>query len=163
MLVAPLSATETPVVDEIARLGRVELDATRELQKPWARFWVARNQPNSAPVGFLLAWAVADELHVIDLVTHPEMRRRGVAKALIGALVAHARHARARLILLEVRQSNRAAIQLYRSHGFSAIGIRRGYYANGAEDAIEMVLALDPETGHIQPGRDEVRLPEIRD
>lgn len=163
MLVAPLSASETPVVDEIARLGRVKLDSTEELRKPWARFWVARTEPNAAPVGFLLAWAVADELHVIDVVTHPEMRRRGVATALLGALVAHAQHTRARLILLEVRRSNRAALQLYRSHGFSAIGIRRGYYAKGSEDAIEMVLALDPETGHIRPGRDEVRLPETRD
>jgi ribosomal-protein-alanine N-acetyltransferase len=77
------------------------------------------------------------------------------------AVLDHARARRSRLILLEVRRSNRAAIALYRAHGFTAIGIRRGYYSDTSEDAVEMMLALDPETGRVLPGRDELSLGDL--
>lgn len=112
-------------------------------------------------VAFLLAWAVADELHVINVATHPDHRRCGAARALLAELLTHARANRVRLVVLEVRRSNRAALSLYRSHGFCAMGIRRGYYADNAEDAIEMMLAIDPQSGQILPGRDEIALPEV--
>ena len=57
-----------------------------------------------------------------------------------------------------VRRSNRAAIKLYRGLGFTALGVRPQYYADNDEDAIEMILALDPESGRILPGRDEIRI-----
>jgi ribosomal-protein-alanine N-acetyltransferase len=74
-------------------------------------------------------------------------------------LIAHAVEHRSRLVLLEVRRTNRPAMRLYRSLGFTAIGVRRRYYGDG-EDAIEMVLVLDPVTGTVQQGRDEVELAE---
>ena len=48
-------------------------------------------------------------------------------------------------IFLEVRPSNRPAIQLYRSLGFVQVGIRRGYYqaVGGREDALVHRLDLD--------------------
>ncbi len=72
------------------------------------------------------------------------------------AFMSFAREISARLLLLEVRRSNRGAIGLYRQFGFVAMGFRRGYYQQTNEDAVEMMLALDPKTGQIQPGRDEV-------
>ena len=62
---------------------------------------------------------------------------------------------RIRIVLLEVRRSNDPAIGLYRKHGFSVFGVRKKYYADNDEDAIEMALSLDPETGAIQPRPDE--------
>ena len=51
---------------------------------------------------------------------------------------------RAENLFLEVRQSNRAAIQLYDAMGFHQIGVRVGYYPTkkGNEDAIVMAKAL---------------------
>jgi ribosomal-protein-alanine N-acetyltransferase len=46
---------------------------------------------------------------------------------------------------------------LYRTIGFFATGVRTCYYADD-EDAVEMVLTLDPETGEVLPHTDEVRL-----
>lgn len=155
---APPSATAA--VDDLARLCAVELDAKKALATTWARLWIARTGRGTPPLGFLLAWHVADEVHLINVATHPDHRRRGIARLLLGKLLEFTRRSRARLVVLEVRRSNRAAIQLYRRHGFSAMGIRRAYYADNGEDAVEMILALDPETGHIRPGRDEVRLGE---
>jgi ribosomal protein S18 acetylase RimI-like enzyme len=46
-----------------------------------------------------------------------------------------------------VRRSNRAAIALYQSLGFRSFGVRRRYYGDTDEDAVEMVLSLDTELG----------------
>src|SRR5262249_25109113 len=106
----------------------------------------------------LVAWHVADELHVLNVATAPSHQRRGIATALIREAIAYARAHHVRILFLEVRGSNRAALRLYRKLGFTAIGMRPKYYADNDEDAMEMVLALDPTTGSILPGRDEIRI-----
>lgn len=137
-----------------------EPDVIGELKRPWAKLWVAREgSESSPPLGYLLVWLVADEVHVLSVATALSMRRRGLGRALMNRALDVARERGSELILLEVRRSNRAAIGLYRSLGFRATAIRTGYYAD-REDAVEMALVLDPETGEIQPGRDEVRLEE---
>ncbi len=127
-----------------------------ELDRAWARMWVAREAAET-PVAYLIAWHVADELHVLNVATRADRRRRGLARALMLHAVAHARAHRVKHVLLEVRRSNVAAIALYRSLGFFAMGVRARYYPDD-EDAIEMVLAFDVETGAIVPHADEVRL-----
>lgn len=135
-------------------------DIVGELKRPWAKLWVARlGDAASLPQAFLLAWFVADEVHVLSVATAVSMQRRGLGRALMHQAIDEARSRQSELVLLEVRRSNRAAIALYRELGFRATAIRRGYYAD-REDAIEMALVLDPDTGEIVLGRDEVRLEE---
>jgi ribosomal-protein-alanine N-acetyltransferase len=43
---------------------------------------------------------------------------------------------------LEVRRSNEAAINLYKSYGFRAVGVRPAYYQDDREDAVIMILDL---------------------
>jgi [ribosomal protein S18]-alanine N-acetyltransferase len=129
-----------------------------ELERPWSRVWAAQTDPEAPPVAFVVAWHVADELHVLDIATAPAMRRRGLARALMDEALAYAAVQRIRIVLLEVRRSNRPAIKLYRGLGFTALGVRAGYYSDNNEDAIEMILSLDPSTGRLLPGHDEIRL-----
>lgn len=90
---------------------------------------------------FIVYWVVHDELHVLDVATAPEARRRGLARALmLAALEDGARRGAARA-LLEVRRSNVPAIALYRALGFLHDTVRRRYYQDG-EDAVLMSLAL---------------------
>jgi ribosomal-protein-alanine N-acetyltransferase len=58
----------------------------------------------------------------------------------IEELLARGKHRRCVLATLEVRRSNEAAIQLYRSFGFRTVGVRPNYYADEKEDALVMVL-----------------------
>ena len=137
--------------------GRLDAAQLREeLARPWARLWVARgaSEGKTPAAAFLLAWHVADELHVLDVATHPELRRRGFGRALMKQSLAYAREQAIRHVLLEVRRSNTPAIRLYRECGFFAMGVRKSYYADG-EDAVEMVLLLD-DRGEIQARKDEV-------
>jgi [ribosomal protein S18]-alanine N-acetyltransferase len=145
-------------VAEIALECGSDIDVAAELERKWARIWVARKAAERGPIAFALVWLVADEVHVIHVATRPSERRQGAAAALLGRVIGAAKSQRARLVLLEVRRSNRAAIRLYRAQGFHAIGVRRGYYAENSEDAIEMVLAMDPATGRVLPGEDQIDL-----
>lgn len=149
-----------PAVEAISRACFAESNFSvgEELERPWARVWVVRPAEGAEPAGFLVAWHVADELHVLNVATAPPLRRRGFARVLMDEALAYAARERVRIVLLEVRRSNRAAIKLYRGLGFTALGVRPGYYADNDEDAIEMILALDPESGRAVPGRDEIRI-----
>jgi [ribosomal protein S18]-alanine N-acetyltransferase len=139
--------------------GPTHMDETQlhdELARPWSRLWVAREEDDTV-VAFVVSWHVADELHVLNVATRVDRRRLGIARALMAGVMQYARVQRMRHLLLEVRRSNHAAIALYRGLGFFAMGIRARYYADD-EDAVEMVLMLDPDTGAVLPHDDEVRL-----
>jgi ribosomal-protein-alanine N-acetyltransferase len=128
-----------------------------ELARPWARCWVARLLGREAdrqvgrPVAYLLFWHVVDEIHVLDIAVYPAHRRRGIARALMDRLLSYAGEHAVRLVLLEVRRSNAAAIHLYKSLGFSIETERKRYYPNG-EDALEMALRLPPVTPRREDG-----------
>ena len=66
---------------------------------------------------------------------------RSLANGVVRMLVALAREAIARganALTLEVRLSHRGAQQLYQRFGFTAVGVRKGYYADTGEDALIM-------------------------
>jgi [ribosomal protein S18]-alanine N-acetyltransferase len=67
----------------------------------------------------------------------PEMRRRGIASALLAELYARGGGERAQFTL-EVRRTNQAAIDLYHRDGFRIAGVRRRYYQDNGEDALIM-------------------------
>ena len=164
IVVEPMRESDGPGVLEIesASFDRGGHDGGRldekrlheELARTGAGLWVARPEPRGMVAAFLVAWHVADELHVLDVATHPELRRRGFARALLEVVLRYAREKEVRHLLLEVRRSNVAAIKLYRAHGFWAMGIRPKYYPDD-EDAVEMVLRLD-EQGRVVGSKDEI-------
>ncbi len=91
--------------------------------------------------GFLCSWLVVDELHIQNVATHPQYRRKGLAVALLTNRFDQARQAGAIVALLEVRLGNAGAIRLYEQLGFQQTGRRGGYYSDG-EDALLMECDL---------------------
>lgn len=106
-----------------------------------ARCWVMREGPRV--VGYLCLWEVSDELHITNLAVDPADRRRGIARALLGSVLDQARGRGLRVVVLEVRPSNREARRLYESFGFHVIGHRQGYYYDTGEDALVMEHRLE--------------------
>lgn len=86
-------------------------------------------------VGFLM-WRElpVDEIELLSLTVEPGFRRRGIASALLGKMLAHG----SGTCFLEVRKSNVAARALYRRFGFSESGLRPAYYHRPVEDAVVM-------------------------
>lgn len=158
--VEPMRASDVPAVLAIEQASPEgsawdEEQLRGELSRAWAHVWVLRRGSNV--VAFLATWLVQDELHVLNIATDPTHRRRGHARALLDHALRFAVERGVRLVLLEVRRSNAPAIGLYRSLGFAAMGVRARYYSDD-EDAIEMVLRIDPSTGKILATPDEVGL-----
>jgi [ribosomal protein S18]-alanine N-acetyltransferase len=137
---------------EIRRLAYADLPHVVALERraftsPWslAMFVLELSKPS----GICLAAMVEDELvgylicsrydtvwHVMNIAVDPDRRRRGIATALIGALLE--RIGPDGQVTLEVRRSNIGAQALYERFGFRSAGIRPRYYADNAEDAVIM-------------------------
>ena len=96
-----------------------------------------------ALLGYFVAMAGGDEMHLLNITVAPAMQGRGHARVLIDALVALCRAQRARELWLEVRASNGRARAMYERLGFAQVGLRKGYYPAALgrrEDAVVMSL-----------------------
>ena len=98
--------------------------------------------------GDICAYAVmsveATQAHILNLCVDFEFRRRGLGRRLLTHLLDQAHRNGALVAFLEVRPSNRSAIQLYQSMGFRPRGVSKGYYPKprGSEDALILVTRL---------------------
>jgi ribosomal-protein-alanine N-acetyltransferase len=96
-------------------------------------------------LGYYVAMAGVDEMHLLNLTVAPAQQRRGHSRTLLDALESRCRERNVATLWLEVRASNARARQVYARRGFAEVGLRRGYYPAGKsqrEDAIVMSLAL---------------------
>jgi ribosomal-protein-alanine N-acetyltransferase len=107
-----------------------------ELSKPSGICLAATTEDGLA--GYLVCSRYADVWHLMNVAVAPELRRRGIATALMRQLFDEA-GADARYTL-EVRTSNDEAIAMYRRFGFRPAGRRRRYYHDNGEDALIMWL-----------------------
>ena len=108
----------------------------RELQQSdVARVYVLR-LPTHRVAAFCAAWFVYDELHVNIVAVEPDLRRQGLATALMEYVLSDAAREGARRAFLEVRRSNDPALRLYERLGFTIAGVRRQYYTQPDEDAL---------------------------
>ena len=135
------------------------LDAVEEIENvcfsmPWTRrelenqmnansciFLVAEDE-DGAVMGYIGLMFVLDEGYISNVAVAPECRRRGVADALITALIERTKKNLA-FLTLEVRESNIPAISLYEKHGFKLVGLRKNYYEKPKENALLMTLFFD--------------------
>jgi ribosomal-protein-alanine N-acetyltransferase len=148
--IEPMMEADLP---DVARLGMLAFPAEgdptarlrEELARSWARVWVARSRPDdrspSRVAGYLIAWLVAEEIHILNVAVEPGLRRHGIGRALVEQTLALGKQQGSAMVLLEVRRSNEGAIRLYAELGFETLRVRHAYYGDG-EDALEMGLAL---------------------
>jgi len=140
---------------DLPRLMEIERDAflhpwseqqlRSELSNAWSVMLAAVEAGEGGAgwmAGYIIIWVVHDELHVLNVATAPEARRRGVGRALMEQAHALGRSRACRLVTLEVRRSNAAAIALYQALGYRQVGMRPRYYAEENEDALLMSLDL---------------------
>ena len=92
-------------------------------------------------VGHAILSVVFEIAELQRIAVTPAQRRRGVAGALLGAVVALASGEGAERMLLEVREENAGALAFYERAGFTEIDRRPRYYRDGAA-AIVMELPL---------------------
>lgn len=94
--------------------------------------------------GYGVMSVAVGECHLLNLSIHPDYQGQGLGSHLITQLLDLARHHKARMAFLEVRESNQKAQRLYANLGFNEIGMRHNYYParQGREDAIILARML---------------------
>lgn len=81
---------------------------------------------------------ICGEGDIDNVVVKPELRGKGIAKALIARLIELGDELGVTDYTLEVRVSNTAAIKAYEANGFVNEGIRPKFYEKPVEDAMIM-------------------------
>lgn len=103
---------------------------------------VVVRRPGDEVVGYIVYWQIRDDVQVNNIAVHPECRGLGLGEAVMRFAIAKVRAAGAEFMTLEVRQSNTAAVTLYKKLGFEILGTRKNYYSRPDEDACVMGLVL---------------------
>lgn len=119
-LFGPTAWSPTQVTDEVQR-DRVRLA-----------------EDDHGITGYVVTMLGGDVTDLLRIGVRPDHQRRRLAGILLTDAIESADGVR---MMLEVRDSNVAALALYRGHGFEVIDRRRGYYRDGA-DALVMSRPL---------------------
>jgi ribosomal-protein-alanine N-acetyltransferase len=145
------------VLDDLEAIDEIE---RRAYPTPWSRSMFAGelSKPTSIClgafeadaeegdlVGYLVVSRYVDAWHVMNVAVDPDHRGRGIATMLLERLFELTVDDARRGYTLEVRVSNATAIGLYERLGFTARGLRRGYYTDNREDALIMWKDAVPE------------------
>lgn len=91
--------------------------------------------------GFLLYTELEESVDIIDIVVKKEYRRHRIASCLLDYMFSELKDS-VKVLTLEVRISNKGAIELYKKFGFEVVNVRKKYYDN-KEDAYLMGRRLE--------------------
>jgi ribosomal-protein-alanine N-acetyltransferase len=110
-----------------------------EFAQPASRRLYLVAEEGNALIGYAgMMFAGGNQADVVTLAVSPARWGEGTGTALLSALVDEAARRGCTEVLLEVREDNPRARRLYLRHGFTEIGIRRGYYQPSGVDAVVM-------------------------
>lgn len=136
----------------ITNMSNAHVPQIAELEKccfndPWSESSIASELNNrlscwlvaldgNVVIGYVGSQTVLGETDMMNIAVHPAYRKQGVAKSLIQNLIDTISQQGSHSLMLEVRQSNEPAKNLYLSLGFENVGIRKNYYRNPRENAL---------------------------
>jgi ribosomal-protein-alanine N-acetyltransferase len=156
ILIRPLDESDLDEVMEIETDSFVEPWSralfAEEIVQPTRRYLIALEGGTVRGYGGIML--VGEDAHLVTLAVAPGHRELGVASRLMVDLVETARDDGARHLTLEVRESNEAALELYRKFGFEPAGLRKAYYKT--EDAVVM-WAIDIDSVDYQQTLTSIR------
>lgn len=137
-MIKKMQSEHVPAVAELEKICFLdpwsEKSVASELDNPLS-YWLIWEEDGTV-LGYVGSQTVLGETDMMNVAVHPDARRKGIAEALILALVEGLREKESHCLTLEVRASNLPAINLYEKLGFSQIGRRKNYYHNPKEDAL---------------------------
>ena len=88
-------------------------------------------------LGYYGFWVMFDNVDITKVSIREELQGKGLANILMEDMLTRVSNMDVETITLEVRVSNKRAINLYSKYGFTSISVRKNYY-EGIEDALIM-------------------------
>jgi len=135
------------LVDDLEDVLRIESESYAE---PWLRehflYELQSSRVSNTVVierkgriaGYAGLWLLHPEIHITNVTVSMEYREQGLGTKLMEYVMNLALESNVKLVTLEVRHNNDAALALYRKFGFEIRGIRKNYYAAEKADALIM-------------------------
>ncbi|MFQ6084054.1 MAG: ribosomal protein S18-alanine N-acetyltransferase [Candidatus Aminicenantia bacterium] len=151
-------------LEKVILRNMIEYDLSRVLEieelsfsNPWSRMafigeicsspisnpLVIEEKKSKKIIGYIIYWRIMQEAHINNIALHPEFRRKGIGESVLKFILNKIKKEGARMVTLEVRPSNKAAISLYQKLGFRTLGKRKDYYFSPKEDALVFAKYLD--------------------
>ncbi len=96
-------------------------------------------------IGYTCLWHIDDQMEIANFTISPEFRRKGIGKIMMERVLLEARKRGCFSVMLSVRESNVAALNLYAKAGFVEVERRKNYYRLPTEDAIIMFRNVEEE------------------
>jgi ribosomal-protein-alanine N-acetyltransferase len=93
-------------------------------------------------VGFVIFHIAAEVSEIYNIAVESAHARSGIGKHLMSAAIHESERRKAAKVVLEVRKSNKSAINFYQKFNFTIAGERKNYYSNPIEDAYVMELQV---------------------
>ena len=144
MTLAPMTRSHLRRVIEIERAVFSDPWTRRDFARARKRndglCWVALVKREVA--GYVVGSLIDGEFHLENFAIAPGFQHAGLGRKTLEAAFARL-DAKAQVISLEVRMSNRAAIDLYKKMGFETVAIQKAYYTRPCEDALIMLKPLN--------------------
>ena len=100
---------------------------------------------------YCILFPAVDELHLLNITVSSKLRRLGIAKRMMNAIEAVAVQQEIPRIILEVRPSNTAAVNLYQALGYEQIGIRKNYYPVNSESGLREDATVMAKSIKLEP------------
>ena len=89
-------------------------------------------------IGYVKVWKIMEDMHIEQIGVLENFQKKGIGEKLLKISIKHSIQLRVKKIILECRESNTTAINLYKKYLFNVTSIRKNYYPldSGREDAI---------------------------
>lgn len=135
-------------VEEVARLERLcfsdpwsKTSFEEELKHQFSIPLVVRS--GTKVIGYACLWHIDDQMEIANFAISPEFRKKGIGRMMMERVLAEAKKRGCTSVMLSVRESNLAGLNLYAKSGFVEVERRKNYYRLPTEDAIIMVKNLE--------------------
>lgn len=89
-------------------------------------------------IGYCGIYLCPPEGNIVNVAIAKEYRRQHIGKKMLKFLFRKTKEADVTDVILEVRETNVAAIKLYENMGFEEAGIRKNFYEKPTENALIM-------------------------
>jgi len=141
---------ETKDIDQVCNIedlcfkdGHYNKDQIQyEMNNELAKFYVY--EEDSVIKGFLIFMVTFNSATVVQLATHPNYQKKGIATSLFNEMINYLNslgYGEIETITLEVREHNTAAHNFYLKNKFKDTLLKNKYYSNG-DNAIYMTRIL---------------------
>lgn len=93
---------------------------------------------NNNLIGFITFDLLQDRAEIIDIIVHINYRKKGIGQNLLNEAIKYMQINGIKNVSLEVKVSNKEAINLYKKNDFKITTTRKNYYESGSVDAYLM-------------------------